>query len=93
MNAASIPEMVALPAGRIELGIPACPPRAGMPWIWHTGKTVEVPAFSVSRHPVTNAQYRGGSYMTCNYLHLWIAYRHEDPPDLRHESIGFRVAL
>jgi hypothetical protein len=31
--------------------------------------------------------------MTCHYLNLWIAYRHEDPPDLRHESIGFRLAL
>ncbi len=43
--------------------------------------------------PAGNRVLRGGSYMTCHYLNLWIAYRHEDPPDLRHESIGFRLAL
>ncbi|WP_419788638.1 SUMF1/EgtB/PvdO family nonheme iron enzyme, partial [Pseudomonas aeruginosa] len=40
-----------------------------------------------------NRVLRGGSFMTTNCLNLWIAYRHEDPPDLRHESLGFRVAL
>ena len=24
---------------------------------------------------------------------LWVAYRHEDPPDLRHRCLGFRLAL
>lgn len=45
------------------------------------------------RDPADNRVLRGGSYLTCHYLNLWIAYRHEDPPDLRHESIGFRLAL
>jgi formylglycine-generating enzyme required for sulfatase activity len=40
-----------------------------------------------------NRVLRGGSYLTQDPLNLWIAYRHEDPPDLRHECIGFRVAL
>jgi formylglycine-generating enzyme required for sulfatase activity len=42
---------------------------------------------------VDNRVLRGGSYLTTNVLNMWIAYRHEDPPDLRHECIGFRVAL
>lgn len=229
------PQMVSVPAGRIRLGVPACPPRPNLPWVWHTGTIVAVAAFQLSRTHVTNAEYRaflaatghpppahldqagfdhprqpvvgvswedataycawlaqatgrpyrlpgdaeweyaarggregsifpwgdaldarfacfggqaaprevgsfapngfnlhdiignawawcsdrfedvsggvkavnkptgkdpapnrvlrGGSYMTCHYLNLWIAYRHEDPMDLRHESIGFRVAL
>jgi formylglycine-generating enzyme required for sulfatase activity len=40
-----------------------------------------------------NRVLRGGSYLTTNLLNLWIAYRHEDPMDLRHECLGFRVAL
>ena len=40
-----------------------------------------------------NRVLRGGAYMTKDMLMLWIAYRHEDPPAIRHESIGFRVAL
>lgn len=40
-----------------------------------------------------NRCLRGGSYLTTNVLNMWIAYRHEDPPDLRHECLGFRVAL
>lgn len=41
----------------------------------------------------TNRVLRGGSYLTKDVLNLWVAYRHEDPPDLRHECIGFRMAL
>ena len=235
MNTPLLPDLVSVPAGRVVLGLPSCPPRANFAWIWHTGKTVDVAAFQLARHHVTNAEFRvfvrdtgctppahidkpgfnadrqpvvgvswddataycawlarrtrrlyrlpgdaeyeyaarggragsifpwgdaldpalacfggqaaprpvgsyppngfglhdmvgnawawcrdrfedvsagvkavnkptgkdpaanpvlrGGSYMTCHYLNLWIAYRHEDPPDLRHESIGFRVAL
>ena len=230
-----LPDLVSIPAGRFLMGLPACPPRANFAWVWHTGKSADVAAFRLARHPVTNAEYRvfvqdagcarpshidrpgfdaerqpvvgvswddavaycgwlagrtgqpyrlpsdaeweyaarggrqggifpwgdaldpqfacfggqaaprpvasyppngfgvhdmignvwdwcrdrfedvsagvkavnkptardpagnrvlrGGSYMTSHYLNLWIAYRHEDPPDLRHESIGFRVAL
>lgn len=45
------------------------------------------------KDPSTNKCLRGGSYLTTNLLNLWIAYRHEDPMDLRHECLGFRVAL
>jgi formylglycine-generating enzyme required for sulfatase activity len=44
------------------------------------------------KDPRTNRVLRGGSYLTKDPLNLWVAYRHEDPPDLRHECIGFRVA-
>lgn len=44
------------------------------------------------RPPEENRCLRGGSFLTTNPLHLWIAYRHEDPEDLRHECIGFRIA-
>lgn len=40
-----------------------------------------------------NRVLRGGSYLTTNDLNLWCAYRHEDPTDLRHECLGFRVVL
>lgn len=43
--------------------------------------------------PHLNRVLRGGSYLTKDPLNLWVAYRHEDPPDLRHECIGFRVAV
>ena len=234
-TAALLPDLVAIPGGRLLMGRPKCPPRANFAWIWHSGRTVKVAAFSLARTHVTNAEYRvyleetgaakpshidrpgfnaarqpvvgiswhdaaaycawlaektgqpyrlpgdaeyeyaarggrsgtifpwgnaldsrcacfggqgapkpvgsypangfglhdmagnvwawcserfeevsaevkasnqptgrdpadnrvlrGGSYLTCHYLNLWIAYRHEDPPDLRHESIGFRLAL
>jgi formylglycine-generating enzyme required for sulfatase activity len=235
MSLSSTIDLVAVPGGRIRRGVPACPPRANLPWVWHTGEVIDVPAFQLGRTHVTNAEYRvflghtgnppplqidqpgfngdaqpvvgiswddantycawlgqrdgrayrlpcdveteyaarggrdgsifpwgdaldpglacfggqaaprdvgsfapngfglhdmvgnawawcsdrfedisagvkainkptgkdptnnrvlrGGSFMTSNYLNLWIAYRHEDPPDLRHESIGFRIAL
>jgi len=228
-------DLVSIPAGQLQMGLPACPPRPNFSWVWHSGKVVNVAAFALARTHVTNAEYRvylaatgapppshldqpgfnadrqpvvgiswhnataycawlakesgqpyrlptdaeyeyaarggragsifpwghaldpsfacfggqaapmpvgsypangfglhdmvgntwawcsdrfedvsagvkasnkptglepagnrvlrGGSYLTCHYLNLWIAYRHEDPPDLRHESIGFRVAL
>lgn len=35
----------------------------------------------------------GGSFMTGKTDSLWVAYRHEDPPDLRHRCLGFRLAL
>jgi len=44
------------------------------------------------RTPTDNRCLRGGSFLTDNPLNLRIAYRHEDPMDLRHECIGFRVA-
>ncbi|MBS0664405.1 MAG: SUMF1/EgtB/PvdO family nonheme iron enzyme [Verrucomicrobia bacterium] len=235
MNTPQLPELVSIPAGTIDLGVPACPPRSNFAWVWHTGRTKSVKAFKLARYHVTNAEYRvflaetghsapahisqpgfngdrlpvvgiswedataycawlarrtgkpyrlptdaeweyaarggragtifpwgngldpefawfggqaapkpvgsyapngfglhdmignawqwceerfedvsegvkavnrptgrdpavnrvlrGGSFLTCHYLNLWIAYRHEDPPDLKHESIGFRLAL
>jgi len=45
------------------------------------------------KEPRINRVLRGGSYLTKDPLNLWVAYRHEDPPDLRHECIGFRVAI
>lgn len=230
-----LPEMIRIPGGVVTLGTPACPPSANIHWRWHTGKKVEIPAFSLGKYTVTNKEYRsyvqmtgadkpshidkegfnldtqpvggiswedahayckwlagqtgkpyrlprdseweyaarggrensifpwgdaldpnmacfggqaaprpvgsfpangfglydmigniwqwcdekyeqmsdgikainkptgketsanrclrGGSYLTTNILNLWIAYRHEDPPDLRHECLGFRVAM
>lgn len=39
-----------------------------------------------------NVILRGGSYMTADSNYLMCAYVHEDPPDLRHASIGMRLA-
>lgn len=41
--------------------------------------------------PKGNRVLRGGSYMCTNIPMTWIAYCHEDPPELSHESIGFRI--
>jgi ketopantoate reductase len=35
----------------------------------------------------------GGSFMTGDTAPMWVAYRHEDPPELRHRCLGFRLAL
>lgn len=43
--------------------------------------------------PAENRSLRGASFLTTDPLNLYVAYRHEDPPDLRHACIGFRVAL
>ena len=43
--------------------------------------------------PSLNPVLRGSSYLTTDPLNLYVAYRHEDPADLRHEVIGLRVAL
>ena len=45
------------------------------------------------KDPADNPVLRGGSYHTDQAIYLHIAYRHDDPRDLRHEEIGFRVAL
>jgi len=47
----------------------------------------------IGKPPSDNRVLRGGSFLTKNPMNLWLAYRHEDPPELRHECIGFRVAL
>jgi len=35
----------------------------------------------------------GGSFMSPTSDPLWVAYRHEDPPVLRHRCLGFRIAV
>lgn len=42
--------------------------------------------------PDLNMIVRGGSFMTGSADYLMCAYVHEDPPDLRHEAIGLRLA-
>lgn len=39
-----------------------------------------------------NRVLRGGSFMTEDANYLRCAYRHEDPPDLRHACLGMRLA-
>jgi formylglycine-generating enzyme required for sulfatase activity len=45
------------------------------------------------RSPHENRVLVGGSFMTPSADILRVAYRHEDPPDLRMRCLGFRVAL
>lgn len=42
--------------------------------------------------PEMNVILRGGSFMTVDPNYLMCAYVHEDPPDLRHFSLGMRLA-
>lgn len=43
-------------------------------------------------NPEMNVILRGGSFMTVDPNYLMCAYVHEDPPDLRHFSLGMRLA-
>ena len=52
------PQMVQVPAGRLTMGVPECPPKANFHWRWHTGRVVDVQAFIKGKYPVTNAEYR-----------------------------------
>lgn len=71
----------------------------GNVWDWCSDRFKEVSdgLVPIQKHDNSgvedNRVLRGGSFMTTNVLMLWVAYRHEDPPDLQHESIGFRVAM
>ncbi len=71
----------------------------GNAWAWCSDRFEDVSGgLKASNQPTGqptagNRVLRGGSFMSCHYLNLWIAYRHEDPVDLQHESIGFRIAL
>ncbi len=71
----------------------------GNAWQWCEEKYEDVSRGITSRNtptgkdPATNRVLRGGSFLTTHMLNLWIAYRHEDPADLRHECLGFRLAL
>lgn len=44
-------------------------------------------------NPADNPVLRGSSYRNSDPMSLYIAYRHEDPRDLRHPIVGFRVAI
>lgn len=70
----------------------------GNVWQWLADRYVDVGADSPRNTPTgrpaeLNRVLAGGSFMTPGTDSLWVAYRHEDPPDLRHRCLGFRVAL
>ncbi|NQU09392.1 SUMF1/EgtB/PvdO family nonheme iron enzyme [bacterium] len=70
---------------------------AGNVWQWCGDLYTEVAADGpvnkpTGKDPAVNRVLRGGSYMTPDPMYLRCAYRHEDPPDLRHACLGFRVA-
>jgi formylglycine-generating enzyme required for sulfatase activity len=44
-------------------------------------------------NPADNPVLRGSSYLNSDPKSLYIAYRHEDPRDLRHPIVGFRVVI
>ena len=44
-------------------------------------------------NPSDNPVLRGSSYYNNDPMSLYIAYRHEDPRDLRHPIVGFRVVI
>ena len=69
----------------------------GNVWQWCSDLYVDVATDSpvnnpTGKDPSINRVLRGGSYMTSDPIFLWCAYRHEDPPDLRHACLGFRLA-
>ena len=70
----------------------------GNAWEWCQERFDEVATHTKSintptnKPPEMNRVLRGGSFLTFDPLHLYIAYCHEDPPDLRHHCIGFRIA-
>ena len=71
---------------------------AGNVWEWlndlYIGVAADAPVnVPTGRPPELNRVLAGGSFMTPGTDPLWVAYRHEDPPDLRHRCLGFRLAL
>jgi formylglycine-generating enzyme required for sulfatase activity len=59
------------------------------------GKKLSLPPHTITftgRSPIENRVLVSGSYMTPITYSLWVAYRHEDPPDMRMRAVGFRVA-
>ena len=71
----------------------------GNVWEWCDDRFADVSQGLPAKNNPTNNDLaenrvlRGGSYLTTNILNLWVAYRHEDPVDLRHECLGFRLAI
>ena len=69
----------------------------GNVWQWLADRYTEVASDSPLNTPTgkpaaLNRVLVGGSFMTADTDYLWVAYRHDDPPDLRHRCLGFRVA-
>ena len=44
-SAPLLPDLGPIPTGRLLMGPPRCPPRAGFPWNWHFGRTVKIVPF------------------------------------------------
>ena len=70
----------------------------GNVWGWlsdlYTEIATDAPVNAPTGRPAElNRVLVGGSFMTPGPEALWVAYRHEDPPDLRHRCLGFRVAI
>lgn len=61
--------------------------------LWNDRITHDAPVNKpTGSDPKHNRILRGGSYMTLDPGYLMCAYIHEDPPDLRHRSVGMRLA-
>ncbi len=70
----------------------------GNVWEWLADLYVHVAAdqpinASIGKPADLNRVLVGGSFLTGDTDGLWVAYRHEDPPDLRHRAVGFRLAI
>lgn len=70
----------------------------GNVWEWlndlYIDVAIDAPTNTPTGRPAElNRVLTGGSFMTPGSDILWVAYRHEDPPDLRHRCLGFRLAL
>lgn len=69
---------------------------AGCVWEWCLDLFVEASDDEPRNAPTggdphANRVLRGGSFLTPNRTGLYVAYLHEDPPDLRHVCIGMRL--
>lgn len=67
-------------------------------WQWLADRYVDVAQDPPTNTPTgkpaeINRVLVGGSFMTGDTSPMWVAYRHEDPPDLRHRCLGFRLAM
>ncbi len=83
-----------VPAGRFPANAFGLFDMVGNAWQWLAEKYADI-ADGQSQHspPAGHRVLVGGSFMTTNTDCLWLAYRHDDPPDLRHRCLGFRLAL
>lgn len=86
------------PAGSFPANRHGLNDMVGNVWQWLADLYVNVASdrpvnTPTGKSPDLNRVLVGGSFMTANEHHLWVAYRHEDPPDLRHRCLGFRLAL